>query len=143
MVSAEVASRAAGTAVVTEPQGDRWPFYLYCRQQGLWPREVAGLDPITQRDALLKYCPLYNLPRDYPPTLLLHGDADTDVPYRQSADMDAALTRLGVEHEFVSVPGGGHGFDGGQSTPAARAALAGAMAFLDKHVKGPSVAPRR
>ena len=45
----------------------------------------------------------------YPPTLLIHGDADTDVPYSQSVQMAEALRRAGVQHELITVPGGGHG----------------------------------
>ena len=134
-VSAEAAAKAAGQKLISHPRGNRWPFYLYCRQHGLWPKEVAGLDPFTQRDELLKYCPQYNVPADYPPTLLLHGDTDTDVPYRQSVDMAAVLAKAGVEHELVTIPNGGHGFDCDKSSPAAHAALDRVIAFLARHLQ--------
>jgi dipeptidyl aminopeptidase/acylaminoacyl peptidase len=73
-------------------------FYLYCRQQGLWPKEVAGINPTTDRSQFDRFCAVQNVTRDYPPTLLLHGDRDTDVPYEQSAQMVAELKRVGVEH---------------------------------------------
>jgi dipeptidyl aminopeptidase/acylaminoacyl peptidase len=57
-------------------------------------------------------CPLCNVSTDYPPTLLVHGDRDTDVPYEQSVLMDEELTRHGVEHELLTVAGGGHGPSG-------------------------------
>lgn len=135
LVTAEAAVKAAGQKLVSHPQRDRWPFYLYCRQNGLWPKEVAGLEPHTQRDELLKYCPQYNVPADYPPTMLLHGDADTDVPYRQSTDMAVALSLAGIEHELVTIPDGRHGFDCDKSSPAAQAALDRAMAFLARHLQ--------
>lgn len=92
---------------------DRFRFYLWCRQQGRWPNEVVGIDPHTNPRAFDPYCPVRNVTREYPPTLLFHGTDDTDVPWQQSADMAAALYNAGVSHEFVSIPGGGHGFDGG------------------------------
>jgi dipeptidyl aminopeptidase/acylaminoacyl peptidase len=84
-------------------------FYLYCRQNGLWPREVAGLDPAADARAFDRFCPVRNVSPEYPPTLLIHGTKDTDVPHEQSVLMDRELTRHGVRHELVSVPGGGHG----------------------------------
>ena len=45
-VTKEEAQQAVGTRVIAEdPAGKRERFYLYTRQQGLWPREVVGHDP--------------------------------------------------------------------------------------------------
>jgi dipeptidyl aminopeptidase/acylaminoacyl peptidase len=41
--------------------------------------------------------------------LLVHGTADTDVPHEQSVLMDRELALQGMPHEFISIPGGGHG----------------------------------
>ena len=90
----------------------RGRFYLYCRQNGLWPREVAGARIARDPDALDRYCPVRNVSCDFPPTLLLHGDSDTDVPCTQSALMAKAFKRAGVPHDLRIVPGGGHGQDG-------------------------------
>jgi len=111
-VSKESAYRAVGNGVPCgNPQGNRrHEFYLYCRQQGLWPKEVSGFDPVTQPEQFKPYCPVQNVTSDYPPTLLAHGNQDTDVPYEQSVLMDAALNRAGVEHEFITLRDAGHGF---------------------------------
>ncbi len=45
-----------------------------------------------------------------PPFLLLHGDADTTVPYRQSAEMKAALEKAQVRVELLTAEGAAHGF---------------------------------
>jgi acetyl esterase/lipase len=111
---AEAEARAAvGNAVISEPPAGnrRTRFYLYCRQNGLWPREVAGHDPAAEPRAFDRFCPVRNVSPRYPPTLLIHGTKDTDVPHEQSVLMDRELTRQGVPHEFISVPGGGHGLD--------------------------------
>ena len=86
-------------------------FYRYCRQNGLWPKEVVGYDPAKEPKEFDRFCPVRNVTKGYPPTLLLHGDADTDVPHRQSAAMAAELKRGGVEHELITIKGGGHVFD--------------------------------
>ncbi len=53
--------------------------------------------------------PLTYIARDNPPVFLSHGDADPRVPYQQSVELDARLTREGVKHVFITIPGGGHG----------------------------------
>ncbi len=44
-----------------------------------------------------------------PPVLMLHGDADKSVPYSDSVRLQEALTKVGVESELVTIPGGAHG----------------------------------
>jgi acetyl esterase/lipase len=114
LVSEKEARGAVGRAAISEDAGksDRARFYLYCRQQGLWPKEVAGLDPDAEPKAFDPYCPLRNVTAAYPPTLLIHGTKDTDVPYEQSELMDRELTHKGVEHELITVAGGAHGLGG-------------------------------
>ena len=129
-VSREDALKSVGSSPVSEPSADRDPFYLYCRQQGLWPKEVAGLDPVREAAAFTKYCPLRNVTPGYPPTMLLHGDADTDVPYEQSVMMADALSREGVRNELVTIPAGPHGFDAETDKPAVAKALDRAVGFV-------------
>ena len=72
-----------------------------------------GFDPASERQKIDPYCPVRNISADYPPTLLIHGTVDTDVPYELSAAMDKALTEHKVPHELVTVEGAGHGLAGG------------------------------
>lgn len=114
----------------------RGEFYLYCRQQGLWCQEVAGIDPLAHPEALDPFCPAFNVTADYPPTLLAHGTDDTDVPYSQSVEMAEALNTAHVEYELVTLEGAGHGFS--HPKPGDReAALARSIAFLIRHLEGP------
>lgn len=95
LVSKKGAYAGVGTAEVTEPPRSpakpRFGFYLYCCQQGMWPKEVTGRDPDTGPQAFDAWCPRRRATRDYPPSMLLHGDQDADVPYQQSAMMNQAL----------------------------------------------------
>jgi acetyl esterase/lipase len=136
LVSKEEAYKAVGGSVISESSGknNRSRFYLYCRQQGLWPKEVAGHDPDTEPRAFDPFCPLRNVTAQYPPTLLIHGTKDTDVPYEQSADMDRELTRKGVEHELLTVPDGGHGLAGVKPEMVAKT-QEHVLAFLKKHLR--------
>ena len=54
--------------------------------------------------------PIDFVSKDDPPVLLIHGDKDTLVPISHSERMRAALTSAGVTVEFVTIPGGDHGF---------------------------------
>ena len=137
-VPKEEAYKAVGGPVVSEVIGpnQRGRFYLYCRQNGLWPKEVTGHDPDAEPRAFDPFCPVRNVTADYPPTLLLHGDRDTDVPYQQSVQMAEALKRQGVEHELITVANGGHGFDGangGLKDPANAKRFDRVLDFLKRH----------
>jgi acetyl esterase/lipase len=117
----------------------RFQFYVRTRQLGTWPIEVTGHDPATEATAFAALEPVQNTDVDYPPTLLLHGRADTDVPFQQAQRMAAALEAAGVENELVSNPSWGHMFDqvfAGE--PAVEAALDSVIAFLDTYLKSSS-----
>lgn len=116
----------------------RGKYYLYLRQNGLWTEAVTGHKP-TEKEKLDPLCPVRNFSPDFPPTLLLHGTHDTDVPYEESAAMARELKRLGVQHEFVTLQGSGHGLIGGNAEHEA-AAHEKAMAFIRKHLVADSPA---
>ncbi|HVB81960.1 MAG TPA: dienelactone hydrolase family protein [Candidatus Binataceae bacterium] len=46
-----------------------------------------------------------------PPTLILHGSADTTIPVRYAYDLDTLLTKYNRPHEMKIYPGAGHGLD--------------------------------
>jgi acetyl esterase/lipase len=136
LVPKEEAVAAVGTKPLTGDTGKaRGRFYLYCRQNGLWPKEIAGLDPIKDADAFTPFCPVQNVADDYPPTLLIHGTKDTDVPYELSASMAQELKRKGVAHELLTFEGAGHGLSGakpGEYDSALRQAVAFVSARLGR-----------
>lgn len=92
---------------------NRGSFYQYCRQQGIWPKEVAGWDHHREPEKFYPYMTLKNVTKEYPPTLMVHGTKDTDVPYVQSVLMAEQLKQHGVEHKLVTIPGCEHGLVGG------------------------------
>jgi acetyl esterase/lipase len=73
---------------------------------------ALGLDPKAGKTDLpafvTKLSPISLVTAKFPPTLIVHGDADKVVPLQQGQVMDQALTKAGVEHKLEVVPGGGH-----------------------------------
>jgi acetyl esterase/lipase len=139
LVKKEDAYADVGGKVLTGVTGGadakaRGRFYLYLRQNGLWTKEVTGFDPEKDRDRLTPYCPVRNVTPKYPPTLMIHGTEDTDVPYELSAAMAKELARHKVVHELVTVPGAGHGLGGGDPERV-RDAHGRALAFIRRYLK--------
>ncbi len=124
----------SGTEGNTDESRGRGRYYHYLRQNGLWTKEVTGFDPVKDRAKLDPYCPVRNVSAEYPPTLLIHGTEDTDVPYELSAAMDQELTRHKVAHELVTVRGAGHGLSGGDRKLIDEANNK-ALAFIRQHLK--------
>ena len=103
------------------PEGlDRSTFYLYCRQQGRWLPEVTANDPRESPGWFDRYCPVRNVTPRFPPTILVHGTDDNDVPHEESAKLAQALSERAVRHRFLSLPGIGHGFANAQPTEVQR-----------------------
>ncbi len=115
------------------PDMNRFDFYLYCRQQGTWPIEVGGQDP-TNTDWFKPYEPLRNVTPSHPPTMLLHGEADTDVPIEQSALMADEFADQGVPHRLLTDPEWGHVFDLMPDTPRVGDAIDAVIDFLLRHL---------
>ena len=64
---------------------------------------MTGLRPLS---------PIYGISKSTPPTLIIHGEADTLVPIQQSERYLAALQAAGVESRLDRRPGKGHGWAG-------------------------------
>ena len=132
------AHAAVGMTEIADGSQDprRRDFYLWCRQNGLGPEKVGDHDPIEESDHFTPYSPEENVDSSYPPTLLLHGNNDTDVPYEQSVLMASKLKSAGIEHELITIENGPHGFDHNPEsadTPEVQAAFERVIEFLKSH----------
>lgn len=136
-VSAEEARKQVSGPPISDARdrkGNGGAFYQFCRQQGIWPQEVSGgWNPHTEIAKFVPYMPAHNVTRDYPPTLLIHGTKDTDVPYEQSVIMAMAFKEHGVPHELVTIPDAEHGLAGGDPKKI-EAAYSSAFDFIKKYL---------
>jgi poly(3-hydroxybutyrate) depolymerase len=99
--------------------GGAW--YLAPRYPQVWSAIASfagGGDPATM--AGMKHIPQF----------VVHGDADATASVEQSRTMVAEMKRIGVEHQYIEVPGGTHG---GVVAPNLRAMFD----FFDRHKKVP------
>lgn len=65
---------------------------------------------------LRQLSPINNVKRDMPPFLLIHGTADSLVPFEQSKAMCDRMRTAGASCELYPVSGGGHGIRWWEST---------------------------
>ena len=112
----------------------RGHYYLYCRQRGLWLSAITDHDP--HDDAwYAPYEPVRNMTHAHPPTMLLHGEPDSDVPFEESVQVLRNLGELGVECELLADPDWGHAFIYMTDEPTVRSALSKMLEFASRHVR--------
>lgn len=137
LVSKEKAFKLIRNSVITNAsRQERFDLYLYCRQQGIWTNIVSGHDPKKEPEYFDQFCPLNNIDINFPPVLLIHGDKDTDVPFKQSILMDEALSLKNIDHQFIKMIGFDHAFDkleGGFSNDQIKNTFYEVIKFMDKY----------
>jgi len=134
MVNRGTAIEHIGDEEVTTGNGERFDFYIYCRQQGVWIQEITRMDRINDLYKLTKFNPINNVSIDYPPTLFLHGDQDTDVPYEQSLIMHEKLKGKGVYSRLITIEGADHVFDHNFKDPTVQRAFNDILEFLKTYL---------
>jgi acetyl esterase/lipase len=81
--------------------------------------------------------PIAHVKSGSPPVMLLHGDVDKVVPHAQSLAMKAALEKVNVPVELITIPGGEHGADFGSAQPRADWPnyFVAMVSWLDRHLE--------
>jgi dipeptidyl aminopeptidase/acylaminoacyl peptidase len=74
-------------------------------------RRAVG-DPDRDRDMLIRYSPRRQVQAIRIPVLLIHGKADSVVPFEHSQNMQAALAEAGKQVRLIPIPHGGHSDSG-------------------------------
>lgn len=92
-----------------------------------------GCSPAECADKWKRASVIEALHADAPPFLIVHGDADTTVPYQQSKDLLEELRRLNVKAELHTVPKGNHLFRGA-ARPDIDAAIAATFDFVERQL---------
>lgn len=96
----------AGISDITSYWGEGYWGYSYSQAAS------ANSYPWNNPELYTKQSPLFNADKINTPLLLLHGNADTNVPIGESIQMFTALKLLGKTVEFVQVDGENHGIVG-------------------------------
>lgn len=97
------------------------------KEKKLWD-EMSPADRKLCRQA----SPVTFASKDDPPTLILHGTADTTVPVRQSQLLHQAMRKAGAVSKLVIVKGAPHSF---HLQPKQRDLRTLVIAFFDRHLK--------
>jgi acetyl esterase/lipase len=88
--------------------------------KGFWNVfQVTDATPKEERDKIARtLSPYYGVTAKMPPTLIIHGDADTLVPIQQSERLMAKMEELKIPHKLEVRKGKGHGWpELGQDLP--------------------------
>ena len=119
-----VVARAAPTDLTLAAAGRNHPLFGF--------RRADRTDSVEYR-RFVEASPVTHVTADDPPTLLIHGDADAVVRYRNAEVMKAALEKAGVPVDLLRVPGAGHGptFPGAENPPDYIGAM---VAWFDRHL---------
>ena len=95
---------------------------------------VQDLSKEEQIKKLQEMSPVWNVTRETPPTLIIHGDSDEAVPHAQSERFMARLAELQVPHQLITRKGAGHSWPGMNKDDVLRAE------WFEKHLQ--PVAPK-
>jgi dipeptidyl aminopeptidase/acylaminoacyl peptidase len=133
----EMIEAGAPVANAADREGDGGAYYQTCRQKGLWPLKVTGFDPKTEEEKFTPLMAAKNVTSDYPPTLMIHGTVDTDVPFEQSEIMAREFEKHSVTFELVRVENGEHGLQGANPEDI-EAAYAKVLPFVARFVPPPT-----
>ncbi|SJZ59472.1 alpha/beta hydrolase [Selenihalanaerobacter shriftii] len=133
-VTKEEAFNVIDNNILVQGDRERYIYYVYCRQNGIWTKQVSGYNIIEEKEEIIPFCPIYNLDTSFPPTLLIHGDNDTDVPYEQSLEMSKRLNEYEVYNRLITVKGKGHAFDYNMSNPVVKDLFKEVVNFLNSNI---------
>ena len=117
----------AGISNISEYWGYGWWGYAY---SGI---ATKGSFPWNATELYTKQSPLFQADQITTPLLLLHGDADTNVPPTESHQMYTALKILGKDVEYVEYAGDDHHINAREHRIHWWNTI---MAYMDKKLKG-------
>jgi acetyl esterase/lipase len=66
-------------------------------------------NPLTMQELARRVSPITYVRSGVPPVLTVHGDGDPLVPYSQAVRLHAALEKVGVRNQLITIAGGKHG----------------------------------
>jgi acetyl esterase/lipase len=122
---------SVGKEIITQGGEDRYELCFFLLDNGLWPWEVLGFEPISNQKKVDELLTINHINSDYPATLLIHSKKDQVVPFSQAERLNQALTARKIESELFVVPQG-HSSEIIKNDPEAVEKI---ISFLDKYLK--------
>jgi acetyl esterase/lipase len=112
--------------------GESTPYFYWTFA---WGTFLGGslVDPVVL-DRAAQATPLTHVDAQDPPFLIIHGEDDGMVPVSQGALLASALSNVGVEADYLLLPGVGHGY-GGDGQEVSPVFLDPTLSFFDQHLK--------
>ncbi len=124
---------SVGKKILTQGGEDRYKLCFFLLENGLWPWEILGFEPTSNRNRVNALLPIHHMTSDYPATLLIHSKNDQNVPFSQAQKLSRMLTAQKIESELFIVPQG-HSSEIIRNDPEAVAKI---VSFLDRHLTKP------
>jgi len=100
------AASMAGVADLKKQLAYQLDFFIAKKYQKDWREKVRGAETFD----MASVSPVQQAARLQVPVLIVHGEDDATVPYKQSTALVDALKKAGKAYEFYSYPGEGHSF---------------------------------
>jgi len=97
--------------------------------------EYIGGSPEEFPAAYATVTPANHLTKHTPPTIVIAGQHDHAIPYESQVQFVDDLTKMGVPHEFISIPFNDHFFVFRPGGISGQIAFQGVGQFLDKYAK--------
>lgn len=126
-------ARAAGRGS-NSSSGDEGDLVRALVEAGNTVSDFLGGTPDEKPEAYRQASPLLHVDAGDAPVLIFHGTRDLLVPYQQSIDMIAALSKAGVPGRVEIILGGGHGLEPEEQARTMRSA----MEFFATHLGPPA-----
>jgi acetyl esterase/lipase len=101
---------SANLCLLINPALDLLPLALRPGPVGEYVRNVMACDPESERHPYIAASPFACATPKMPPTFIIHGDADQEVPIEQSMMFHEKLLRMKVPSELKICPGRRHGW---------------------------------
>jgi acetyl esterase/lipase len=124
-------------ANAADRNGDGGAFNDFIRRNAGWPRAISGWDPQTEAARFEPYRTFRQVTAAFPPTAMVHGEMDSDVPVTEPQRMAELFKQHGVEHRLLVIPNGDHGFRGADPATV-RIAQRAAVDFVLTHLNSPT-----
>jgi len=85
-------------------------YFYYLKCIGLWAEIACGKSIKSIPSYYKLYSPIFKINKYFPPTVIIHGEQDFDVPFSEAQNLFAKLNELNIENLLIKIQKEGHLF---------------------------------